>query len=84
MSKKQFKIYGIYDTETCNIGEGNETRAYPILFIYNDIGGIDLTDYKFGEQYDNISFYRNSTDFLKKIANVIEEGNFNDEIPVDF
>lgn len=82
MSKKQFKIYGIYDTETCNIGEGNETRAYPILFIYNDIGGIDLTDYKFGEQYDNISFYRNSTDFLKKIANVIEEGNFNDEIPI--
>ena len=45
--KKKFKVYGIYDTETCNIGDGNETRAYPILFIYNDVSNIDVKDYQF-------------------------------------
>lgn len=78
---KPFRIYGIYDTETCNIGKDNETRAYPILFIYNDVHTINLADYVFDES-DNISFYRHSAEFRAKLKNVIECAKHNNEIPV--
>ena len=80
--KKKFRIYGIYDTETCNIGERNETRAYPILFIYNDVSNIDIKDYQFDSECDNISFYRNSKDFIKQIDKVIKQANNKQVIPI--
>lgn len=81
IDKKPFRIYGIYDTETCNIGVDNETRAYPILFIYNDVHTIDLKDYVF-DKTDNISFYRRSAEFRGKLQNVIETAKYKNEIPV--
>lgn len=80
--KKKFKVYGIYDTETCNIGDGNESRAYPILFIYNDVSNIDVKDYQFDSECDNISFYRNSKDFIKQIDKVIKQANNKQVVPI--
>ena len=37
MKRKKLEIAAIYDTETTNIGKGEDTRAFPILFIDNDI-----------------------------------------------
>lgn len=80
--KKPFRIYGIYDTETCNIGTGNETRAYPILFIYNDVHNIDIADYVYDTDTDAINFYRLDTEFLNKIDQIVETGKKREEIPI--
>lgn len=80
--KKSFKIYGIYDTETCNIGVGNDTRAYPILFIFNDVHNIDIGDYVVDNGCDDIRFYRYSEDFLKEIYEAIEWGKANNIVPI--
>lgn len=80
-SKKQFRIYGIYDTETCNIGEGNNTRAYPILFIYNDVHNIDISKYIF-DKTDNIMFYRHGNEFINHVNNVIKLAKSKEEIPI--
>lgn len=43
--RKEFKVTAIFDTETTNIGEGAETRAYPILYIFNDLRNTPLESY---------------------------------------
>ena len=43
--RKEFRVAAIFDTETTNIGEGVETRAYPILYIFNDLRDTPLESY---------------------------------------
>lgn len=43
--RKEFKVAAIFDTETTNIGTGAETRAYPILYIFNDLRDTPLESY---------------------------------------
>ena len=38
--RKDFRVAAIFDTETTNIGDGVETRAYPILYIFNDMRNV--------------------------------------------
>lgn len=45
IKRKKFKVAAIFDTETTNIGEGAETRAYPILYIFNDLRSTSLESY---------------------------------------
>ena len=49
MKKQKFSIAAIYDTETCNIcvdEETNEWKAFPILFIDNDVRDVVLAEYE--------------------------------------
>lgn len=80
--KTQYKICAIYDTETTNIGDGENTRAYPILFIINDIRTIDIAAYDTMQNMDDLRFYRHDTDMLTYIANLIEWGKNNNIIPI--
>ena len=44
--KSNYEIAMIYDTETCNIVDSmNNARAYPILFIENDVRGVNFREY---------------------------------------
>lgn len=73
MKRKRFKIAAVYDTETCNVGKGNQTRAYPILFIDNDIRGIDLKRYIVDES-DHINMYRYETEYINQLHTYINYG----------
>lgn len=81
MKRKKLELAAIYDTETCNIGEGENTRAYPILFIDNDIRGIDLREYE-PDRDDKINFYRTEDEMLARIEQYIEWGEILNVVPV--
>lgn len=79
--RTKYAICSVYDTETCNIGEGNQTRAYPILFIDNDIRDIDLYNYT-ADKDDKIKFYRYENDYLRRIQEYIDWGRFFKVVPI--
>lgn len=84
MSKPQtdFKICGIYDTETTNIGSDSDTRAFPVLFIVNDLRNTTIADYTYDGQSDDLRFYRHDTDMLQYVDELIEWGESNNHVPV--
>lgn len=81
MKRKKLEIAAIYDTETTNIGKGEDTRAFPILFIDNDIRGVDLYNYTPDED-DNINFYRYEDEMLARIDEYIEWGEIMNVVPI--
>lgn len=80
IKRKKFKIAAILDTETTNIGEGVETRAYPILYIFNDLRNTPLESYT--SDTDDVRFYRHTSEALTYIADLIEYGRTHDYVPI--
>jgi hypothetical protein len=78
--RKEFKIAAIFDTETTNIGTGAETRAYPILYIFNDLRATPLESYT--PDTDDVRFYRHTSEALDYIADLIAYGQTHGFIPV--
>lgn len=78
--RNDFRIAAIFDTETTNIGEGNETRAYPILYIFNDMRDTPLESYD--SDTDDVRFYRHTAEALAYIDNLIEHGRTCGYIPI--
>ena len=79
--KKKFAIACIYDTETTNMFNGKESRAFPCLFIINDIRDVDLNTYEINK-YDNIKFFRYEDDMINYIDKIIEWGKVSNKIPI--
>ena len=77
----KYAMCAVYDTETCNVGEGNETRAYPILFIDNDIRDVELYEYE-PDKCDKVKFYRYETDYIERIEEYIKWGKFFKVVPI--
>lgn len=78
--RKEFKVAAIFDTETTNIGEGAETRAYPILYIFNDLRNTPLESYI--PDTDDVRFYRHTSEALTYIGDLIEYGRTHGYVPV--
>ena len=78
--RKEFKVAAIFDTETTNIGTGTETRAYPILYIFNDLRDTPLESYT--PDTDDVRFYRHTTEALSYIDNLIEHGHTHGYVPI--
>lgn len=78
--RKEFKVAAIFDTETTNIGEGVETRAYPILYIFNDLRNTPLESYT--PDTDDVRFYRHTSEALIYIADLIEYGRAHGYVPI--
>ena len=75
MEHKLFKIAAAYDTETCNIctdADTNTWRAYPVLYIVNDLRDVELKTYEVGDGC--ISFYRHGDDMLACVERYVEWG----------
>lgn len=79
-ARKEFKVAAIFDTETTNIGEGAETRAYPILYIFNDLRNTPLESYTPDE--DDVRFYRHMSEALTYIDDLIVYGRAHGYVPI--
>lgn len=79
--RRKFEIAASYDTETTNIGEGEETRAFPVLFIDNRIIHVDLANYEPGRD-DDIRFYRHEEEMLQAIRDYIKMGQIDGKVPI--
>lgn len=82
MSRKPFRVTTIYDTETTNIGFGEETRAFPCLYIFNDVKDINLYEYEPDHESETISFIREESATIEYLEDVIMWGRFNKVVPV--
>lgn len=84
MKKQKFSIAAIYDTETCNIcvdEETNEWKAFPILFIDNDVRDVVLAEYE-PDKNEFVSFYRKSNDYIEKLYTYIRWGIEQEKVPI--
>lgn len=79
-ARKEYRVAAIFDTETTNIGEGAETRAYPILYIFNDLRDIPLESYD--PDTDNVRFYRHMSEALAFIDDLIAYGRAHGYVPI--
>ena len=79
-ARKEYRVAAIFDTETTNIGEGAETRAYPILYIFNDLRAIPLESYT--PDTDDVRFYRRTSEALTYIDDLITYGRAHGYVPV--
>lgn len=75
-----YQIAGVFDTETTTLKNGEGARAFPCLFIYNDLSGVDLRTYD--PDQDHIEFYRTSTDFLSRLLSVIDTFANTEYVPI--
>jgi len=78
--RRNFRVAAIFDTETTNIGKGAETRAYPILYIFNDMRDTSLESYN--PDSDDVRFYRHTSEALEYIGGLIEYGRVHDYVPI--
>ena len=79
-ARKDFRLAAIFDTETTNISHGAETRAYPILYIFNDLRDTSLESYD--PTSDDVRFYRHVDEALAYIDDLIAYGSEHDYVPV--
>ena len=81
MGREEFTIAAIYDTETTNMYAGVDSRAFPCLFIVNDIRGVDINDYETGRD-DNVKFFRYENEMLDYISSLIVWGSETNRVPI--
>ena len=79
-ARKEYRVAAIFDTETTNIGEGAETRAYPILYIFNDLRDIPLESYD--PVSDDVRFYRHTSEALAYLDELITYGRAHGYVPM--
>lgn len=78
--RKEFRVAAIFDTETTNIGTGAETRAYPILYIFNDLRDTPLESYT--PDTDDVRVYRRTSEALAYIDDLIDYGRARGYVPI--
>lgn len=78
---KNYMVCACFDTETTNYGEGKNTRAFTILYIFNDIRFKDLRKYKINVD-DNVKFYRTEKEAIDYIESLIDFGLKAKVIPI--
>ena len=66
-------IAGAYDTETTTLGERAEARAFPCVYICNDLTGTDLREYVPGEG-ERIELFRYRPEVLEWLERLIADG----------
>lgn len=81
MRRPKLTLAAVYDTETTNIGKGVETRAFPVLFIDNDIRDVDIYNYQ-PDIDDKVSFYRTEAEMLARIDEYIFWGECLEVVPI--
>ena len=81
--RKPFRVCAAYDTETTNLcvdRVANEWVAYPVLFIWNDLTGVDLAAYEPDDSL--VRFHRHGGELVGEVERLMEWGRENDIVPV--
>ena len=89
MRRNSFILAAVYDTETTNyldeqsarLGRVENTRAFPILFIDNDIRDIDMYEYE-PDRDDRINFCRTEQEMQNRIDEYVEWGIVCKKVPI--
>lgn len=86
MRRRKFALCAVYDTETTNYLPKNATnvkftKAFPILFIDNDIRDINIATYEPNVD-DKISFYRHEQEMQARIDEYVDWGKFAKVVPI--
>lgn len=81
MVDRQYCIAASFDTETTNYGKGINTKAFCILYIFNDVRMKDLKNYVI-DRDDKVSFIREESEALDYIKDIIDWGFRANVIPV--
>lgn len=76
----KFVIAAAYDTETTNLGNDSSARAFPVLFIINDLRDRDL--YTYDSRDDKVLFYRTEAEMLGFVAKLIVWGRIVGVVPI--
>lgn len=79
--RQKFTLAAIYDTETTNVYSGVNSRAFPCLFIVNDIRGVNIEEYTTGRD-DNIKLLRYETEMQDYIDDLVEWGKSTERVPI--
>ena len=77
--RKEFRVCAVYDTETTTLNRGPEARAFVCLYIFNDIRGCDLYDFK---NDGKLSFLRTLPEAIEYIERLISYGLNEGVVPV--
>lgn len=77
---RQYRVSAVYDTETCNVGSGADTRAFPILFIWNELQRT-VEEYV-PERDDDVRMHRYAPELLHEVERLIERGEREGFIPI--
>ena len=81
--KRPYRLWLVFDTETTNIRDANDnTRAFPILYIFNDISGLDVDTYEVDDTREHIDFFRYEGEAIAYIFEQIERARAAGVIPV--
>lgn len=81
-TRSVFKVVAAYDTETCNVGVGSETRAYPILYILNDFTDVPLSEYVPDDSRETVYFDRDVEGFMCHVEDIVERGRSGGYTPI--
>lgn len=79
--KFPFAVCGAYDTETTTLQDGAQSVAFPVLYIANDLRGVDMAEYVPGE-CDDIRLYRSRGELLEWIGDLMVWGYVREVVPV--
>lgn len=79
--KKQYTICASFDTETTNYGKDKDSRAFTILYIFNDLRFVNLKTYKLDKD-DKIIYKRTEEEAIEFIEEIIDFGFKANCIPI--
>lgn len=79
--KREYKVCAIYDTETCNFGEGPDSRAYVVCYQVNDLRTERLDRYTPGKS-DHVTIFRYEHEMIDFLTELIAWGEHYQKVPV--
>lgn len=78
---RPYRVCAAYDTETCNYGQGKDSRAYVVCYQVNDLRACDLCRYEAGRT-DDIRIYRTEAEMLAYLDGLMAWGKDSQVVPV--
>lgn len=80
--KRPYRIWGAYDTETTNITVRGVHRAYPVLYIFNDLHACSMDTYEVDDAREHIDFYRTEAEAVAWLERAIADAAAAGVVPV--
>lgn len=78
---KQFKVCAAFDTETNNIGTGDDTRAFVVCYQVNDLRYVSIASY-IPDVSDDVHIYRYQHEIIEFFTDLIDFGRDNQICPI--